>query len=71
MMFYAVLHIIMYWLTKYLLTPLHKDAVIGGLKRFDHFGRVSLRKWLSVDSLIQYHCMTIDIIIVSIIIVVY
>ena len=29
MMFYAV----------YPLTPLHKDAVIGGLKRFDHFRR--------------------------------
>ena len=33
---------IIYWLTKYHLTPLHKDAVIGGLKRFDYFRRGSL-----------------------------
>ena len=33
---------IIYWLTKYPITPLHKDAVIGGLKRFDHFKRGSL-----------------------------
>ena len=31
-----------YWLTKYPLTPLHKDAVIGRLKRCDHFRRGSL-----------------------------
>ena len=36
MMCYAV------WLTKYPLTSLHKDAVIGGLKRFDYFRRGSL-----------------------------
>ena len=44
MMFYAVLHInfIICWFTKYPLTPLHKDAIIGGLKRFNHFRRGSL-----------------------------
>ena len=56
MMFYAVLHIYNnynnYCLTKYPLTPLHEDAVLGGLKRFDHFRRGCLSGWLSVDSLI-------------------
>ena len=42
-MFYAVLHIfIIYWLIQNTLTPLHKDAIIGGLKRFNHFRRGSL-----------------------------
>ena len=50
---------IIYWLIKYLLTPLHKGAVIGKLKRFDHFKRGSLSGFLLIDSLIQHHCMTV------------
>ena len=43
---------IMYWLTIYPLTPLHKDAVIGGLKRFDHFRKGSLSGSLLCTSLL-------------------
>ena len=46
--------------TKYPLTQHYvcKDAVIGRLKRFDHFRRGSLSGSLLIDSLIQHHYIT-------------
>ena len=39
---FAVFHIYNILTYKIPLTPLHKDAIIRGLKRFDHFRRGSL-----------------------------
>ena len=36
---YNPVHLSHHPVTKYPLTPLHKDAVIGGLERFDYFRR--------------------------------